>query len=309
MPGKTPEQKAFEAELLARLRQRASLLLATDQAVLRELLAAKAHILEILAQQPADWQQWHLGPLLEQIKAVLEGAAGRSALATDAAQRSAWQQGEDLVDKPLHAAGYPVEMQLPALDVAVLQQLRAFTTLALKDVAAEAAQKIGRQLSLVTIGSQTPFQAIKAIQEQLGNDTPRRATTIVRTEVGAALAIAQDQRLQQAAALVPGLGKQWRRSGKIHSRWNHDAVDGQVQPAAKPFVLPSLSGPLHLRFPHDPAAPLAERINCGCVAVPHLTGLQFTTPGARPFSALELQLDPRKAALQQAALRAGLRKS
>ena len=43
---------------------------------------------------------------------------------------------------------------------------------------------------LVTLGAQTPFSAIKAVQSILGSDSSRRAATIVRTEVSRAFALA-----------------------------------------------------------------------------------------------------------------------
>ncbi|HSV80106.1 MAG TPA: phage minor head protein [Ramlibacter sp.] len=303
----TPQQ-AFEAALRERLRERAGTILGTDQAVIAELKAAREQILQVLASQPADWQQWQMTRLLDQLNAVLEGATGRATVAVDGGLRSAWQQGEDFIDKPLAAGGLNVELQLPLLDVRVLTHLRTFTALRLKDVGTEAAGKIGRQLSQVTLGTRSPFEAIKAIQAQLGNETTRRATTIVRTEVGRAFAVASYQRLQQAAKLVPGLQKQWRRSGKIHSRWNHDAVDGQVVDVDQPFTLPSENGPVKMLHPHDPAAPVEEVINCGCLALPYRSTWKVATPGAKPFSELELQQDGRKAALDQAAKRAGMRR-
>lgn len=303
----TPRQ-AFEAAQRDRLRERAQLLLATDQAAIAELAGARDQILGILAGQPADWQVWQLQQLLGQINAVLEGATGRSLTVVDKALRGAWQQGEDFIDKPLAAGGLNVELQLSALNVDVLTQLRQFAALRLKDVGAEAARKIGGQLSLVTIGARTPFQAIQAVQKQLGNDTPQRATTIVRTEVGRAFAIASHRRLQQARELVPDLRKKWRRSGKVHSRWNHDAADGQVRDVDEAFVLPSETGPVKLMFPHDPTAPAAEVINCGCLALPFRSTWKVATPGAKPFTDRELQLNPRKAAVDQAAQRAGLRR-
>lgn len=304
----TSPRQAFEAALRERLRDRASLLLATDQAAIAELTAARDQILQVLAAQPADWERWQLGKLLDQVNAVLEGATGRAAAAVDGGLRAAWQQGEDFIDKPLAAGGLNVELQLPVLDVGVLGNLRQFAALRLKDVGVEASRKIGSQLSLVTVGARTPFQAIKAIQQQLGNESPQRATTIVRTEVGRAFALASHKRLLQAAELVPGLQKKWRRSGKIHSRWNHDAVDGQVQDVEQPFVLPSHEGPVKMMHPHDPTAPVEEVINCGCLALPFRSTWKVATPGAKPFSELELQQDSRKAALDQAAKRAGLRK-
>ena len=304
----TPQQ-AFEEALRQRLRERAGTILVTDQAAIAELKAARDQVVQILAGQPADWQRWQLGQLLDQLDAVIQGATGRASSAVDGGLRAAWQQGEDFIDKPLAAGGFNVELQLPVLDARVLQSLRTFVGLRLKDVGVQAAANIGRQLSLVTLGTSTPFQAIQAIQAQLGNETAQRATTIVRTEVGRAFAVSSFERLKQAAALVPGLQKQWRRSGKIHSRWNHDAIDGQVQDVDQPFVLPSHEGPVKMMHPHDPTAPIEEVINCGCLAIPYRSSWQVMTPGARPFSDLELQQDPRKAALDQAAQRAGLRQS
>lgn len=302
-----PDQ-AFEAELARRLRDRARLLLAGEAQVLQALVGARAQILETLAGLPADWQQWQLSRLLGQIEEVLAGATSNAAALFERCMQDAWQQGEDLVDKPLAAAGLGVEMRLAALDVGVLKQMRSFGAMRLKDVGSEAARKIGRQLGLVTIGAQSPFAAIKAVQALLGSESPRRATTIVRTEVSRAFAVASQDRLVQAAELVPGLGKQWRRSGKIHSRWTHDLMDGQVVDAGKPFKVPNPGGGIDLmQCPHDTKAPPEQVINCGCIAIPYVKGWVVATPGAKPFSELELKLDGRKAALDQAAKRAGRR--
>ncbi len=316
----TPQERAFLAAIKQRLAERGALLLATEAGVIDQLKAARALILEQLAAQPGDFAQWRLPQLLEQIEAVLAGALGRAAGVADQGLRAAWQQGEDFVDKPLAAGGLNVEIQLPVLDATVLQQMRAFAAMRFKDVATEAATKIGRQLGLVTLGAQTPFEAIKQIQTLLGSESPRRATTIVRTEVSRAFALASDQRLTQAAKVVPGLGKQWRRSGKIHSRWTHDLMDGQVVDAGKLFKVPSMEGGFDMMaHPHDPTAPADQNINCGCVALPYKASWTDTShtrpplapdvthPGAKPFTAQELKLDPRKAQAGQAAQRAQAR--
>nr|WP_315237707.1 hypothetical protein [uncultured Albidiferax sp.] len=305
----TPEQKAFEAEIKQRLRERAALLLSTDQDVIKLLQAAKTRITEQLAAMPTEFAQWSLPPLLEQIEATLSGATTNAAARVDTGLRNAWQAGEDFVDKPLAAAGLPVEMRLQLLDVTVLGQLRSFTTGRIKDIGVEALRKINASLGLVTLGAKTPFDAIKAIQATLGDEGTRRATTIVRTEVGRAFAVASQQRMEQAADLVPGLQKQWRRSGKIHSRWNHDAIDGQVVDVDKPFILPTNDGPLKIMCPHDPKAPIEEVISCGCLSIPFLKGWRVMTPGAKPFTELEVKLDARKAQLDQMAKRQGARTS
>lgn len=291
----TPEQKAFQAALRERLAERGAHLLATEWGVLAQLRAVRGDIAQLLASQPSDFAQWRLTQILAQLDALLQGATGRATGIADAGLRTAWQQGEDFIDKPLAAGGFAVEAQLPLLDATVLAQLRSFVGLRLKDVGTEATTAIGRQLSLVTIGGQSPFDAIKAVHKILDTESPRRATTIVRTEVSRAFAMASEQRLAQAAVKVPGLQKQWRRSGKLHSRANHDAADGQVVDAGKPFTLMTDSGPIQLMYPHDPAAPVGETINCGCISLPYRASWKVVSAGAKPFSNLELALDPRKA--------------
>ncbi len=304
----TPEQERFEAELKERLAERARLLIGANQQVVLLLRDAQLQISLQLAQQPADWQQWQLTRLKDQIGVVLAAVGQQAGTATDLALRDAWQQGEDLVDKPLGTAGHAVELRLAALDARVLAAMRTFTHERLNNVAAEAQGKIGQQLGLVTVGGITPFQAIKAIQALLESESIRRATTIVRTEVSRAFAVAAQSRLIQAAPLVPGLGKQWRRSGKIHSRWTHDLMDGQIVDPDKPFMVPNPDGGIDkMMCPHDPKAPPEQVINCGCIAVPYLKGWAVATPGAKPFSELELKLDGRKAALDRAAKGAGRR--
>lgn len=304
----TPEQKAYEAALKERLAERARTLLVSQQQVVKTLQDARGQILTQLAAQPADWQRWQLGQIQRQLETILTAAGSSAGAAADGAMRQIWQQGEDVVDKPLAAAGMNVEMRLPLLDAGVLQAMRTFTVDRMNNVATEAMGKIRQQLGLVTIGGVTPFEAIRAIQQQLGNDTPQRATTIVRTEVSRAFAVAADQRLVQAAGLVPGLQKQWRRSGKIHSRWTHDLMDGQVVDADKSFKVPSAGGGFDMmKCPHDPKAPVDQVINCACVALPFMKGWQVVTPGAKPFTERELKQDGRKAKLDQDAKRAGRR--
>lgn len=108
--------------------------------------------------------------------------------------------------------------------------------------------------------------------------------------------------MEQAAAKVPGLGKQWRRSGKIHSRENHDLIDGQVRDVNQPFELHTKKDgtPLLMMHPHDPTAPVGEVINCGCISIPHMKNWKMLNPGKLPFSQLELQHSQKKRELNDA---------
>ena len=301
-------RRLFEAELSARLQERARLLLAGETQVLQTLVAAHLQIQATLADLPSDWQQWQLSRLLGQIEDVLTGATREAGALFSLRMQDAWTLGEDFIDKPLAKIGHQVELQLDQLDVQVLKQMRAYGSLRLKDVGSEALAKIGRELGLVTIGGKSPFDAIKVVQKVLGSESPQRAATIVRTSVSQAFAIASNERLAQAEALVPGLGKQWRRSGKIHSRWNHDLIDGQVVGAKEAFKVPNPGGGVDkMQCPHDPSAPVEQVIHCGCVSLPWMKEWKVATPGAKPFTAKEVEMDGRKAELDQVAKRAGQR--
>lgn len=303
------QQARYEAALKEHLADRARLLLGADRQVIALLRDALTQVQVQLAQQPADWRQWQLSRLRDQLEVILAATGQQAGAAMGQALRDGWQQGEDVVDKPLAAAGHNIELRLGALDARVLAAMQTFGVDRMNNVAAEAVGKITQQLGLVTIGGITPFEAVKSIQKILGSDSTQRATRIVNTEVSRAFAVASDDRLLQAAPLVPGLGKQWRRSGKVHSRWYHDLMDGQVVEASKSFKVPNPGGGFDMmRCPHDPKAPIEQIINCGCLSLPWLKGWQVMTPGAKPFSELELRLDPKKAALDQAAKRAGRRK-
>ncbi len=59
-----------------------------------------------------------------------------------------------------------------------------------------------------------------------------RGLTVVRTELGRAYSVAGQARMAQAMEELPGLRKQWRRSGKIHSRLTHPALP-TISPTAK----------------------------------------------------------------------------
>lgn len=299
-PERSAEQRAFEAALLQALRGRAALVkgVQADAAQrLRELAGAMA---ALLAQQPADWQQWQIADLQPQVQALVDGLEGNLAAAVDTGLQAAWAAGQVAVEAPLEAAGVYVRMYLPALNPSVLTALRSFTAGRIKDLAAQATAAVDQAIHLTVLGAQTPGQAIKQVQATLGGPEAaalQRARRIVNTSLGEAYAVAQQQRLEQSAELVPDLGKQWLRSGKIHSRWNHDAMDGVTVAVKEHFKVPTKGAGAFVKMlhPHDPKAPPAEVINCGCVARPWLKRWQLPN-GTGPFTDREKELNPMKKA-------------
>lgn len=279
-------ESEFRKARAAVVRGRTELLVDTNKEIVRLLKEADARIRAILAGQPTDYQQWALPRLQREIQQTLAQFGESAASEISTAAGKAWQLGQDLVDKPLDAGGFHVlraTIALQALDVRQLQAMRAFMTDRIKNIALEDANKINAELGLVVIGAQGPSDAIGATTKILGEVSRARARTIVRTELARAFAVASHERLSHAAKIVPGLQKQWRKSGKVHPRPHHDIIDGQIRDIDKPFtVKPFGKAAVELMFPLDPAAPASETINCGCVALPFKKSWKVEYPQRAP---------------------------
>lgn len=287
--------KAFKAAQREAMKDRTALLASTRDEVVRLLKVAQEQIKATLAGTPSDYHSWYLPQLQADIQRTLTSLGEQSAAVLSSAATQAREKGAESVTAPLEAGGIRLAGQIPSLDTKQLMAMRTFMTDRIKDVSTQAATKINSELGLVMIGAQTPGDAITRVSSILGDESRARATTIVRTELGRAYAVAAHEKRLQAGEKVPGLKKQWRRSGKIHSRTNHDLVDGQVQDLDQPFILHGKTGALvKMKHPHDPAAPASETINCGCVELSYMASWDMSTPGKKPFSEDELRLNPAK---------------
>lgn len=296
------EQRAFEAEVRRRLAERAGVARDARGEVRAALRAALAEIDAMLAEQPADWKTWHLSRMRAQVVAALGKGSEAAAAAVQRALERAAQLGAEFTGATLAAAGVAGMAELgatvPLLTDDLVQQLGRFCRLRLMDVGEEAAAAIGTQLTDVVLGSKTPFEGLREIHRLLGDSSRAmmRAERILNTEVARAFASAQQAGMERAAESVPGLKKQWRRSGKLHSRAEHDFMDGKVVDVDEKFSVPLKGQPnTPMLYPHDPAAPAAQVINCGCTCIPWMEEWQVMHPGRKPFGKLEKETDPRKA--------------
>lgn len=244
---------------------------AEDQ-VAAVLQAAAAQAAAVLASAPSDYTLWVVSAMQGEIRRVLEEHAERAAEIADAAQLSAWQAGAALIDAEIAAPR--LAATLSRIDVRQIEAMREFTVNKIKAVTLEAAGKINNSLATTMTGLQTPFDAVQQITETLGESTRKRATGIVRTELGTAYSTASHLRREQWAQAVPGLKKRWVKSGKVNPRIEHVAVHGQTRDIDQPFELEG--GAVLMMHPHDPNAPAGHRINCGCVAVTVVSGYART---------------------------------
>ena len=299
------QQKAFDAEVKAQAKRRNAIQQDTVDQVVAALRQAFTNINKKLQDQPSDYQLWHFPRVKKAIETALLAFGETAGAHASAGQARAFDAGEDLVVNPLKAAGLNIEGIFPRIDKGQLLAMQAFLTNKMMDVGHDAITRINGQLALHIIGSQSVEDTIKGIQD-VEPMARKRATTIIRTEIGRAYAVASQDRLEQAALHVPGLKKQWRRSGKIHSRRNHDLADGQIRSVDQPFIMGTgavVEGQegngARLMFPHDPKAPAAETVNCGCISLPYRDEWKdvMQTPGKRRFTDEEIALNPLKADL------------
>ena len=237
------------------------------RAILEEALV---RIQAILAAAPSDAEQWRLEALAEDIRRVLRESGNEAALAVGAAQDATAAAGRVLVDGAVARAG--ARLVLPIVSNTQVAAMKEFLTAKIKDVTLEAANRINTELGLALIGAQSPLEAQAKVAAILKEATSERARTIVRTELGRAYSASAFARLAQAAEFIPGMQKKWVKSGKAHPRLEHQLIGGQVRAWDKPFDLrvKTATGwaPIQMMYPHDPKAPPAATINCGCVMVP-----------------------------------------
>jgi len=290
------KQKRFAAARAERLKEDVRLQRAASAEVREELIRAQKNIIEILSGAPSDFRKWQLGALQESVKRALDELTVAANAPVQSGLGTAWQAGQALIDAPLAAASIDLSAHLMDIDTRRLLAMRNFSLDRIRDVSSELQRKIGSELAQAAIGTQTPFEAAQRIAEKLDGGL-KRSLTITRHQLGTAFASAAQERQAQAVEIVPGLQKQWRRSGKTHSRIEHDLIDGQIRDVDKPF---RLGNGVELMHPRDPAAPVGETINCGCSSIPYMAHWKMTTPARLQFSQDELNQNPTKRMIRDA---------
>lgn len=216
-----------------------------------------------------EWKAYHLPQMKAAIERAMQEFAGKYGADLRDVQRGFWDQGMDLVDLPLREVG--IIQAIPEIDTAMLSVLQDFSTDLVQGLSRDAVKKISQELSLGLLGEKQPYEVMKAVGRNLKDKSifkslAHRAETITRTEAGRVLEAAGQARKEAAAAVVPGLKKQWfyGHSPKM-PRLEHMAAHGQVRKVDEPFDV----GGEKLMYPRDPAGSARNTINCGCASIPY----------------------------------------
>ncbi len=282
--------KAFNKERAAQLERLTAEHRATAEQVKKLLDKANERVTaELAAGALSEYQSWQLPNLKQAITQAMQEIGDQLAIAGAEGATATHTVGAELLERSLTAGGVRISALMPDVDLRQLMAIRAFMTDRLKDVTAKIARKVDTQIGLVMIGGQTTNDAVTSVAGLI-KSSRSRALTIVRTDMGRAFSVAGQERQTLASQYLPGLKKQWRRSGKIHSRFSHDVADGQIVDVKKPFIV----GGVKMMYPRDPEAPAKDTINCGCVSLPYMESWEVKQPGRVPFSDEEIFRNPQK---------------
>lgn len=261
------------------------------EAVIKDLVkllrAALKDIRATLAAQPTEWEVFHLTQVKASVKGALDAFTRFGDASISQGANQSWLAGQAAIDLPLTAGGVSVVDILPILNTRQLVATQHFLTDKIADISSQALRRINAEFGNVLLGIQGPADAATKLTKIL-EISRSRAQTIVRTELGRVYETAAHQRRLQAVERLPGLKKQWRRSGKLHSRLAHDAIDGQIRDADKPFMV----GGEELQFPRDPKGSAKNTINCGCTSLPYMDHWEVLTPGKKAFTDKEIARNP-----------------
>ena len=286
----TPAQRRrkFGAERTRQLRAFGKLTAQTRRQIIRELNDARDQVIATLRGTPTTWQLSHLQKVRKELEAAIARFEDQGAATWRSSTAAAWERGVSMVDEPLRAAAVSAVDVLPRISDAQLGGIQAFTTNRIRDIGEKTRTKVNAHLLATLSGAQSTSETINHIQAVF-RSSRKRAITITRTELGRAFSQATQLRQESAAKRVPGLKKQWRRSGKLHSRITHDAIDGQIREVDEPFQI----GEELLMFPRDPTGSARNTINCGCTSLPYVEDWEeVANPGRTPFTREEVAVQP-----------------
>ena len=218
-------ERKLEAERSKRARALPHIQRATAVEVTRLLKRAEKDIRSALAGAPSDYQAFVLPQLQASVRTALRtfGTGAGESLSRGAA--GAFEAGIDTVERPLDAAlgldsqgDFRIAALLPQVDTSQLLAMRSFLTHKMTGVSVTLANRVNAELGLAIIGTRSVGETTGRVAALLKTGGRSRALTLIRTELGRAYSVAGQQCLEQAAEVLPGLKKQWRRSGKLRAR-------------------------------------------------------------------------------------------
>jgi 8-oxo-dGTP pyrophosphatase MutT (NUDIX family) len=187
-------------------------------------------------------QVFDLGHWIAKTRDVLDPVL--SAVVSLTADRFAGQLGE-------HTATASLAGVQQALDARLTRLAQTVSQTTFDDVA--------QVLRDGVVRGQTVAQMTAALEQVFSDAEATRAPTIARTETIGALNEAAATYADNLSADVVA-GREWLAAHDDRVRATHREADGQIRAMGEPYLV----GGVAMAFPHDPAAPPGETVNCRC---------------------------------------------
>lgn len=222
-----------------------------------------------------SWDSFHLPQLLAEIERHIANFGTSMQSAVSGLLDDTWDLGVESVNSTLLNAN---ELNIGNFFIpkSSLEALKNFTFTSLKGVSESARASISGEVSLGILSGKSPRDVSRAIGNVLANGKDltdrsiwakihRRAAVITNTEMGRVLSVATNERIEEAARHVPDLKKRWIHAGHpAKPRPSHVREEFEKPISVdQPFIVDGVP----MMFPRDPAAPIEQVINCGCIHV------------------------------------------
>jgi hypothetical protein len=187
--------------------------------------------------------------------------------------------GDQAVLEDAQAAGVDVPLSYTGVSEQLVRTATEYVSELVTNLATDARGRITREVRLAAMGGMPLQQLVDRIGRNLTSPSvfgtiATRAEMIARTEVSRVRNMAYAAQGQELAQRYPQMKKRWVHSigspgfskhQRSHSRPNHVALSDIT--ADEPIAMDAafdLGNGITAMYPHDPALPASETVNCRC---------------------------------------------
>ncbi len=217
----------------------------------------------------------HLKAIQNDLEQAGKNLQKKFTISIQANQAGAYSLGSNILLQGFKASG--INLTLPKLPTTLLTTVKDYSADLIKNLTADAIEEISGYIRRGVITGQNPYNTMKAIENNVfreGEGLFGRAETIVRTENNRIFGLANQERMDQAGKILPGLKKTWLATIDDRSRASHVQAQDDYAPGGpigpNPFDEPFVIDGEDINFPGDPDGDPHEVVNCRCVSVPFM---------------------------------------
>lgn len=224
----------------------------------------------------------HLKAIRNQLDAAGKDLQKKFTIAMHANQEGAFSLGSSAVPAGFKTVG--INLKLPMVSDALLSTAKDYSADLIKNLSADLIDEVSGYVRRGIITGRNPYDVMESIANNIFPGEAGafgRAETIVRTENNRIFELANQERLNQIAEVVPTMKKTWMATDDERTRDSHRQAEIDYAPGGpigpipvdEPFVIDGVE----LMMPNDPDGDPHEVINCRCVSLPYMDNWEKET--------------------------------